>query len=242
MKREIVLFLLLLPASYLLQAQPIACSVNYIATPSPDGTFIEFRGDAGTLNVISWSWDFGDGATSTAQNPRHMYNIPGFYIACVTILTADSCSNTYCDTLEVQYYPQQIPYYITGYVCTNGNINLSEGTVLLFQRNTDSTFTALKYQKIENGLYKFDSLSLGKYLLYAIPYFNLNVNYFPVYLPTYFGNSIHWQDASIINLTTNADDIDIHLLSDTSKIIGNGKISGHVLVSQNGSYEEGIFD
>ncbi|XOV67271.1 MAG: PKD domain-containing protein [Fluviicola sp.] len=51
--------------------------------------------------AISWSWDFGDGNTSTMQNPNHTYAAPGQYIVCLTV--TNSCSSdTYCDTVEVE--------------------------------------------------------------------------------------------------------------------------------------------
>lgn len=30
-------------------------------------------------NIVSWSWNFGDGNTSTEQNPEHIYNADGYY-------------------------------------------------------------------------------------------------------------------------------------------------------------------
>ncbi|NIP81613.1 MAG: PKD domain-containing protein, partial [Gemmatimonadetes bacterium] len=30
-------------------------------------------------SIASWSWDFGDGATSTAQHPSHTYAAGGTY-------------------------------------------------------------------------------------------------------------------------------------------------------------------
>ncbi len=35
--------------------------------------------------IDSWSWDFGDGATSNDQNPVHHYEIPGIYNVALTI-------------------------------------------------------------------------------------------------------------------------------------------------------------
>ena len=35
--------------------------------------------DESSGNPILWTWDFGDGYTSTAQNPAHRYNSTGFY-------------------------------------------------------------------------------------------------------------------------------------------------------------------
>jgi len=41
----------------------------------------------GTDPITSWSWDFGDGATETAQHPSHTYPIAGTYA--VTLIVAD---------------------------------------------------------------------------------------------------------------------------------------------------------
>lgn len=35
--------------------------------------------------ISSWSWDFGDGATSTAQNPSHTYSAEGTYTVTLTV-------------------------------------------------------------------------------------------------------------------------------------------------------------
>lgn len=52
--------------------------------------------------VDSWYWDFGDGNTSTQQNPTHTYNSTGNFNVCLTI-TADSstCASTYCEEIVV---------------------------------------------------------------------------------------------------------------------------------------------
>jgi PKD repeat protein len=41
--------------------------------------------DRSTGNPVSWNWNFGDGASSTAQNPTHTYSIAGSYTATLTI-------------------------------------------------------------------------------------------------------------------------------------------------------------
>ncbi|MBU0982367.1 MAG: PKD domain-containing protein [candidate division Zixibacteria bacterium] len=43
--------------------------------------------DASTL-ATSWSWNFGDGGTSTAQNPSHTYTNPGTYTVALTATNA----------------------------------------------------------------------------------------------------------------------------------------------------------
>ena len=39
----------------------------------------------GTWNFTAWSWSFGDGATSTLQNPQHTYTAAGVYNASVSV-------------------------------------------------------------------------------------------------------------------------------------------------------------
>lgn len=52
----------------------------------------------GTNSLTGWHWDFGDGNTSTAQNPVHTYNAPGAYTATLTV--TDSVGLT--DITEMQ--------------------------------------------------------------------------------------------------------------------------------------------
>lgn len=49
---------------------------------------------------FSFAWDFGDGTTSTDPFPTHEYEGMGPYNLCLTI-TGGGCTNTYCDSVEV---------------------------------------------------------------------------------------------------------------------------------------------
>jgi PKD repeat protein len=44
--------------------------------------------DQSTGPITSWSWNFGDGNTSTAQNPSHSYNAAGSYTVSLTVTSA----------------------------------------------------------------------------------------------------------------------------------------------------------
>jgi PKD repeat protein len=45
-------------------------------------------------NVKSWLWNFGDGTTSSVQNPNHTFTKAGYHSVSLTITTKDGCSNT----------------------------------------------------------------------------------------------------------------------------------------------------
>lgn len=50
----------------------------------------------------TWLWDFGDGSTSTLQNPIHNYTIEGEFIVTLTVTdTVFGCSDTYEDIVFV---------------------------------------------------------------------------------------------------------------------------------------------
>jgi PKD repeat protein len=51
--------------------------------------FIVAFSDSSSNGVTSWNWDFGDGFTSTVQNPAHAYITPGRYS--VTLAVDGSC-------------------------------------------------------------------------------------------------------------------------------------------------------
>ena len=36
-------------------------------------------------NIVSWNWSFGDGGTSTQQNPTHVYTAEGSYTVSLTV-------------------------------------------------------------------------------------------------------------------------------------------------------------
>ena len=41
--------------------------------------------DASSGEVTGWSWNFGDGTTSTEQNPSHIYSRPGAYTVTLSV-------------------------------------------------------------------------------------------------------------------------------------------------------------
>lgn len=77
------------------------CTSSFIYTA--DGLTVDFTStaDGGGADIVSYDWSFGDGATSTIENPEHIYIVSGIYPVCLTIVTSDACTNTYCETLNV---------------------------------------------------------------------------------------------------------------------------------------------
>jgi len=96
----------------------VPCTLNVSFDPCADFIFdspnlcngqVNFTDQ--TLNApTSWSWNFGDGNTSTTQNPSHIYSSSGNYT--VQLI---SCNATSCDTTS----------YVVNVVGTSGPITAS---------------------------------------------------------------------------------------------------------------------
>ncbi|HLF62197.1 MAG TPA: PKD domain-containing protein [Saprospiraceae bacterium] len=82
------------------------CHAAFIAHQSdPAQQTIDFTDHSTSDGMIgSWSWDFGDGSTSTEQNPSHTYAHPGTYLVCLIITDDDGgCTNHVCHHVVVQH-------------------------------------------------------------------------------------------------------------------------------------------
>jgi len=77
-------FALALAAAAPLQAQIVA---DFSATPAaaPVLTSVQFTDLSSGAVANGWSWDFGDGSTSTEQDPTHVYTAPGEYTVTLTV-------------------------------------------------------------------------------------------------------------------------------------------------------------
>ncbi len=97
-------------------AKPAVVTVN----PRPEADFGYLLDDANpfianffdsttvsTGSIVSWQWDFGDGTTSTLQNPVHLYALPEADHEVMLIATGNSgCS----DTVNYSIHVGKTPY------------------------------------------------------------------------------------------------------------------------------------
>lgn len=83
-----------------------------------------------STNTTSWRWDFGDGGTSTGQNPVHIYSSAGTYIV---TLTASNTNGTSSKSATITVSANlNIPV-------ANFSMNVSSGNVPLTVQFTDSS-------------------------------------------------------------------------------------------------------
>jgi hypothetical protein len=78
----------------------------------------------------------------------------------------------------------------------------------------------------ELGWYEFSGLASAQYIIKAEP--SPNSIYYGDFLPTYYGDVLHWEEATVIDLTSGTDDAHIHLVPATTAPQGPGSISGMI--------------
>ena len=60
-------------------------------------------------SITNWAWNFGDGGTSTDQNPCHLYSISGIYNVTLTVTNDFGC--THDTTIAIEVYPNPCLLY-----------------------------------------------------------------------------------------------------------------------------------
>jgi PKD repeat protein len=66
--------------------------------------------DQSTGDIISWQWDFGDGSTSTEQDPSHTYTVSGMYTVSLTVTGPGGSDNrTKTDYIIVRLGTKAMP-------------------------------------------------------------------------------------------------------------------------------------
>jgi PKD repeat protein len=77
---------------------------SYLITNSTQVTFLD-QSSMANGQILTWSWDFGDGNSSSEQNPVHTYSAPGTYPVCLTVVAlgpnGQNCEGTACQMVEV---------------------------------------------------------------------------------------------------------------------------------------------
>jgi|GEM_PF-1800736 len=73
---------------------PVANATSNIQS-GPAPLTVEFTGSGSTddVGIVSYVWDFGDGSTSTDEDPTYEYTIPGRYNVTLTVTDADGNTN-----------------------------------------------------------------------------------------------------------------------------------------------------
>jgi gliding motility-associated-like protein len=79
-------------------------------------------------SIASYSWDFGDGNTSSDQNPNHTYQDTGSFLAVLTVTDVNGCKHIATTTIEAGMKIKPNLSYDTSAVCNGEIISLTNLT------------------------------------------------------------------------------------------------------------------
>lgn len=181
------------------------CQASFIATPSNPNNFLDLNilfNDQSTAGVGSsitnWLWNFGDGSSSTDQNPSHDYSVAGSYVVCLTITTTSGCTSTYCDSLIVGGNTNT-GGSISGSVYTDNSTFASVAYVFLLKFDyANSALVPQDAGVVTNGGYLFSNVPNGDYLVKAA--LTPNDPLYASRIPTYHLNADLWNNANTITV------------------------------------------
>jgi hypothetical protein len=66
------------------------------------GKKVTFKDVSPGAKTTKWTWDFGDGSRSTAQNPNHTYKKAGTYKVCLTVCCAGNYCKSVCNKIVIK--------------------------------------------------------------------------------------------------------------------------------------------
>ena len=197
---------------------PTGCQAAFSVIPDSTNSSLYYFTDLSTGNPTSWIWSFGDGTTSSNQYTSHLYSTSGNFTVTL-LIQGQNCQSSTSQNIVVS--GGSTTYSISGFV-TAANQPVYQGNVYLFNSQGLSTgSTSLG----TSGNYSFTNLAAGSYKLLAVPDSASTIG--SGYAPTYYGDVVIWNNASTINLTSNATLVNISMQAFTLSP-GGGTISGNV--------------
>jgi gliding motility-associated-like protein len=101
----------------------------------------------GTLN---YTWDFGDGNTSTNTSPSHSYATKGNYTVKLNVTTSDGCAASYTYPTPVNAANYTSDFSVPALACANANVNFKSTSVPV-PLNSQWSFSSDNYTTITLG-------------------------------------------------------------------------------------------
>ncbi len=77
-------------------------------------------------SIVSWNWGFGDGNTSTQQNPVHQYDSVKVYTVSLSVTSDSGCTASLTQTISINPSPQA--GFTTQYSCGSLLVNFTDTT------------------------------------------------------------------------------------------------------------------
>ena len=210
-----------------IEGEPAGCEASFNANVSqanPLRMLYFNTSSTSASGTTTYTWDLGDGSTANTNNVEHTYSEAGYYSVCL-IMQNDLCSDTICQ--EVLVPGQTLEgFLVAGSIIING-MAADDAKVKLYSVDATSGATELYTQTEVDSLggYAFLNVPAGAYYIKA----NLTEfsSYFSQFAPTYYGNVLYWENATLVEVVSNQDNYNIAMLAAENNG-GPGTVGGNI--------------
>ena len=109
---------------------PANCDADFMSVPSSNLTINFMDHSLSSHTITSWTWDFGDGSSSTSPNPSHQYADTGIYNVCLMISDMHGlCADTFCHPVYVTASTSTCAAAFTFATDSGGNVDFTNTSV-----------------------------------------------------------------------------------------------------------------
>ena len=91
-------------------------------------TPVQFNNTSTGPGTLTYSWNFGDGTTSTAANPIHAYTSQGIYTVSLTAISSDGCTSTTTKSEYINADDFNLAFTIPAVTCSNAPALFTDGS------------------------------------------------------------------------------------------------------------------
>ena len=91
------------------------------------GTAVAFDNQTTGQNISGYHWDLGDGTYSTLENPEHVYDAPGTYLAMLQAENALGCETSFTQSVRVYSLPE--PGFSSSPACEGNVVQFTDATL-----------------------------------------------------------------------------------------------------------------
>lgn len=208
------------------QAERLQAKFKFVQKMNGENNIFNFFDLTNNENSISWQWSFGDGTSSHVKNPIHEYESFGLFRVSLIVTAIIDGIPIESEITQQIYITQFDSFHMGGHVFSD-HFPIDLGYAYLYMIDSAQHFTAIDTVSFDTlGYYYFYQVPEGDYIVKAEPM--KESEYYGILLPTYFGNSMYWEDAELIELKSTSWEYNIKLEKSSGLFEGTGGISGNV--------------
>lgn len=208
-------------------SNPCQATFNFQQTSPANNLGYTFTPSQANANTFEFIWYFGDGNSSTAFAPEHVYNSPGIYNVCLFLWnTATGCQASSCNTIVVVSPDSSGTASIDGMVYAGNNLADFGFAYLIKYDQGSNSLNLVALAAVNNGYYMFQNVEPGQYLIKAA--LDYNSAFYANYLPTYFGSHLYWADAQPVMVSGSTNNNYVISLIFGNNPGGPGFVAGNV--------------